>query len=95
MITVPEYKHLKLIHQGLYNLVYTGTRHSDGLKVVLRQLRPELASPQLLTRHRQEFELLQKIDSAFIIKPIELIDGDESPILVTEAPEGTPLESVA
>ncbi len=91
MISVPGYKQLKLVHQGLHNLVYEATRTKDGARVVLRQLRPELATPQLIADHQREFKLLSDIDSEFVIKAIELIEAEESPILVTEKPPGRPL----
>ncbi len=88
MITVPGYKQLKLVHQGLQNLVYSGVRVKDGQKAVLRQLRPELISPQLISRHQREFELLAQIQSPHVIRPLELIERDDAPILVTEEPTG-------
>lgn len=94
MISVPGYKQLQLVHQGLHNLVYSGTRTKDGTKVILRQLRPEIATPQLVSRHQREFELLSQIQSDHVVKPIELIDRDDSPILVTEEATGKPLISI-
>ncbi|MDA0978593.1 MAG: protein kinase, partial [Proteobacteria bacterium] len=91
MTTAPGYQQLKLIHQGRFNLVYSAESTSDGQPVILRQLRPELVSAQLLHRNKVEYELLGRIDSAFVIKPIELIETDDSSILVTEKPPGRPL----
>jgi len=91
VITVPGYKQLKLVHQGLQNLVYSGVRVKDGQKAILRQLRPELISPQLVSRHQREFELLTQIQSPHVIRPLELIERDDAPILVTEEPSGTSL----
>jgi serine/threonine protein kinase len=93
MISVPGYKQLQPVHQGLHNLVYSGTRTKDGKKVILRQLRPEISTPELISRHLREFELLAQIQSDHVIKPIELIDRDDSPILVTEEAPGKPLIS--
>ena len=91
MISVPGYKRLQLVHQGLQNLVYAGIRTKDGKKVILRQLRPELATPQLISRYQHEFDLLLQIQSDHVIKAIELIDREDSPILITEEPSGKPL----
>lgn len=91
MTFVPGYRSLKLIHQGRHNLVYTGTRAKDNLGVILRMLRPELTYPQLVNRQRNEFELLSRIRSEFVVKPVELIDSAESPILVSERVAGRPL----
>lgn len=93
MISVPGYKQLKPIHQGLHNLVYSGKRNTDGKNVILRQLRREIATPELISRCEHEFELLAQIQSDQVIKPIELIDGDAAPILVTELAPGKPLIS--
>lgn len=91
MISVTGYQHLELDDQDAHNLVFSGIRIADGLPVILRQLRPELASPHLISRHQREFELLAKIDSPSVIKAIELIESGESPILVTEKPQGISL----
>ncbi|MBL6690122.1 MAG: AAA family ATPase [Pseudomonadales bacterium] len=91
MITVPGYKQVKLVHQGLQNLVYSGVRIKDGQKAILRQLRPELISPQLISRHQREFEILTQIQSPHVVRPLELIERDDAPILVTEEPGGTSL----
>ncbi len=94
MISVSGYKQLQLIHQGGHNLVYRGTRERDGETVILRQLRPEIASPQLVARYRKEFELLSQVQSPYVIQAFELIEEAESPILVTENPSGQPLNEL-
>jgi PAS domain S-box-containing protein len=91
MKSVTGYQQLLLVHQGLHSLVYSGTRTKDGRRVILRQLRPELTSPQLISRHQKEYELLRRVDSKYVITPIELIETGDSPILVTEEPVGVPL----
>ena len=93
MISIPGYKQLQPIAQGLRCLVYSGRRDKDGKKVILRQLRPEIATPQLISRHQREFELLAQIQSDQVIKPIELINDDSATILVTELAPGKPLIS--
>ncbi len=91
MISRPGYKQLELIHQGSQNLVYSGNRAKDNLPVILRQLRPELTTPELVSRLQREYELLSGIDSEYAIRPIEFIDSGDTPILVTERPIGLPL----
>ncbi|MBT4491825.1 MAG: protein kinase [Gammaproteobacteria bacterium] len=88
MISVPGYKQLELIQQGPQNLVYTGRCTKDNLPVTLRQLRPELTTPELVSRLQREYELLNRIDSEYVIRPIELINSADSHILVTEQPSG-------
>lgn len=84
MISVPGYSNLQSIHQSARTLVYSATRAIDGEKVIMRQLRAELTSPDLVAQYRREFELLNTLDSIYVIKVIDLIDHNGSPILVTE-----------
>ena len=84
MITVAGYSNLQLIHQGPESVVYSATRSRDGASVVLRQLRPEVASPDRVAQLRKEFQLLSSIDSPYVVKAIDLIEQRAAPILVTE-----------
>ena len=73
MISVPGYSNLHIIHQSPETLVYSARRTRDGEKVVLKQLRPEIAAPTHVARYRKEFEFLQSLDSDLIIKVHDLI----------------------
>jgi PAS domain S-box-containing protein len=84
MITVAGYSNLQIIHQSPETLVYSARRTRDGAKVVLRQLRPEVASPDRVAQYRKEFDLLSTIDSGFVTRAEELIEQYSTPILVTE-----------
>ncbi|MDG2071989.1 MAG: hypothetical protein P8J55_09760 [Pseudomonadales bacterium] len=95
MINVTGYSGLQIIHQSRRTLVYTASRTRDGEKVILRQLRPEFTSPDLVSQFREEFELLRELDSKYVIRPIDLIDHNGSPILVMENTGGQSLESIA
>lgn len=84
MITVAGYSNLEIVHQSAETLVYSATRTRDGDKVILRHLRPEIASPERVARFRKEFELLSSIDSPYVIKAEALVEQNNTPILVTE-----------
>ena len=94
MQSLPGYQQLKLVHQGQRDLVYSAVRAQDKLPVSIRQLRPEMTNPQLFHRYQSEYELLSQIRSAFIVRPVELIDSGDSPILVTERPSGESLAEI-
>ena len=91
MLSLPGYEQLKLIHQGQQSLVFTGICDENNKPVILRQLRPEVMTPQLTFRYQKEYELLTKIDSDYVIRPIELNETGDSPVLITEQPSGVPL----
>ena len=92
MITVKGYSNLQIIHQSAQTLVYSARRHSDGEKVMLKQLRQEIASPEQVAQFRKEFELLQSLDSDRIIKPFDLIEQDNTAIIVMEDPRAPSLD---
>ena len=91
MISVPGYKQIELLNQGPHSIVYSGSRSQDNQAVILRQLRPELTTPELVSRQQREYELLREFDSPFVIKPFELVEAGGASVLVTEKPIGMPL----
>ncbi len=91
MIKLAGYNNIELLHQGAQDLVYTAKRSKDGKPVFLRQVRPEYVSPQLISKHQREFELLSRVSSRFVVEPIELIEKEDSQILVTMRPDGESL----
>ncbi len=94
MISVPGYSNLQSIHQSTRTLVYSATRTDDGEKVILRQLRPNFTSPDLVAQYKREFELLKNLDSSEVIKVIDQIDYNGSPILVMENFSGLSLAHI-
>ncbi|MEX2326200.1 MAG: AAA family ATPase, partial [Pseudomonadales bacterium] len=94
MISVAGYSNLQLIHQSPETLVYSARRTRDNEKVILRQLRPEVAAPDLVAQYRKEYELLASIDSPFIIKALDLIEQNNTLILITENLGGESLASM-
>lgn len=94
MISIAGYTNLQIIHQSPETLVYTAMRTRDGEKVVLRQLRPEVASPDHVAMYREEYELLRSIESPFVIKAFDLIEHKTTPVLITEHIGGESLAQV-
>jgi len=84
MISVNGYSNLQIIYQSTVTLVYSARRTRDGKQVILKQLRPEIASPDQVAHYRKEFEILQSLDSGQIIKAYDLIEQNNTPILVME-----------
>ena len=67
MISVAGYSNLQIIHQSPETLVYSARRSRDGARVVLRQLRPEVASPDRVAQLRKEYDLLGQVSSPNVI----------------------------
>ncbi len=91
MIHVAGYTGLEIIHQNARTLVYSATRTSDGKRVDIRQLRPEVASPESVSQFREEYDMLLELGSDYLAKPLDFIEVDASPLLVTEGTACEPL----
>ena len=89
MIDLPGYTNPTLIHQSDRTLVFRA-QGKDG-SVVLRQLRHDVASPDLVARYRNEFGLLKQLNAPEIVKALELRDAGGTPVLVLEDCPGVPL----
>ena len=84
MISVAGYSDLQMVHQSAETLVYSAQRSHDGVKVVLKLLRPEIASPDQAACYQKEYKFLSSLDSELIIKAYDLVEQSNSPILVLE-----------
>lgn len=70
---VPGYALERMIGQGGTARVYLARRESDGLRLVLKVLLPELmGETRVVERFMQEFSLVQKIHSAHVTRIFDL-----------------------
>src|SRR5262245_16313512 len=82
MLSVDGYRVRECLHETSHSEVYSGTRDSDGLRVVLKLYR----DPPL-DRAAREFELLQRIQCEGVVRPVELRPhGDRHVLIVERAP---------
>ncbi|MGB6014150.1 MAG: AAA family ATPase, partial [Nodosilinea sp.] len=62
----------QVIHEGAHTRVYAGVMQPNQQPVVVKLLKAEYPSLEEITRLRHEFNLLESLDSAGIIKPLGL-----------------------
>ena len=92
MPSVDGYRVRECIHETSHSAVYTGTRISDGLRVVLKLYRAT-QDDRAGARAQRELELLQRIRDPGVVRPVEVhADGDRHFLVVEHAP-GEPLSS--
>ena len=94
MLHVDGYSVRELLHETSYSEVYTGTRQTDGLRVVLKLYRGQ-RSESARVRARREFELLQRIEHEGVVRPVELREHGDRHILIVERASGRPLSQYA
>jgi len=84
-----NYRLDSVLGEGGMGLVYAATDLRDGREVAIKRVRPHLATPTLMRRLAREFELMQRVDHAGIVRPLALeTDDDGSPYLVLERVRG-------
>lgn len=73
--------------------LYHGLREQDGIPVIIKIVHRNGAGKRWSKRLRHEYELLQTIDSPYVLKAIELESRKGKPRLILEDFDGEPLIS--
>ncbi len=79
-----SYRIEKVIHNGLYTQIHLATRLSDNTPVILKSPNPEVISDSTLQKLRNEFNLLNAMNSPNTIKAIQLLEDDGEITIVLE-----------
>jgi len=78
MLSLDGYMIWDRIHATPHSEVYTGSRQSDGLRVVLKTYRKTDSG-----RAQRELELLERIQDARVVRPVEVrLSGDRQVLVV-------------
>jgi len=93
MLSVDGYTVWDRIHNTRHSEVFTGLRDSDDLRVILKVYRSRTGEP--CGRAEHELQLLERIDSSGVVRPVELAFSGEVPVLVVERVAGYPLSRLA
>lgn len=80
----PGYHISEIIYESRHSLIYRAQRESDGLPVVLKQLKGEYPPPDELARFRREYEMTRTIQSSGIIEVYELLPYQHTLVIVVE-----------
>ena len=94
MSSLPGYHNLRLQGQTSDFVYFTATRTSDGLPVTLKQLRAEIAAPELVNRLRREYSLLNSLNSGHVVSALDFFTHNDAPILVLRRDTITPLREL-
>ncbi|MCP4869574.1 MAG: AAA family ATPase [Proteobacteria bacterium] len=74
----------RLVHEGSHSLVYRG-RLPDDRPVVVKLTRDEYPSPRRLAVLRREHQLLSRIDSPAVVRPVGIVqDGHRLALLLAD-----------
>lgn len=73
-----------VLYEGKISTVFKGQRKSDLTPVILKLLRLELANDERIEKFENEYDLLKKIESPYIITPYDIFHYENSVMLVLE-----------
>ena len=94
MLAIPNYQELDLIYEGSNSEVYRAQRQSDNLPVILKVLKQERATPQILKAYQQEYEITKNLDKSGIIQAYDLQEFEYTLAIVLEDFGGTSLRTL-
>src|SRR4051794_20279508 len=83
------------ISKGVNSVVCRAHRAADGVPVILKALRPELASVEEVARFRREYEITQCLDLPGVIGCYEFYADAERTVMVLEDIGGRSLDRLA
>ncbi|WP_262421706.1 trifunctional serine/threonine-protein kinase/ATP-binding protein/sensor histidine kinase [Paraburkholderia sp. UCT31] len=83
-----------LLEDGELALYRVRREHADGNEAAVLGVRPTDAHPKpaILDRLAHEYSLKDELDSAWAVRPLELVRAGGRPLLLLEDPGGEPLE---
>ena len=92
---ISGYRLRRLIGRGGMGSVYDAERESDGLRIALKVIAPEMAAePRFLEQFRQEGEALRVLDHPGVVRRLDSGGEDGRPWLAMEFIDGPDLRQV-
>jgi len=84
MIGIPGYKILTQIYESANSLVHKSIREVDNKAVIIKTLKEDYPSPQILTRYQQEYEITKNLNLEGVIKALSLEKYGKSLAIIFE-----------
>lgn len=89
---LPGYRLGQQLYNSASSLVYRAVREQDKQPVILKVLNPDHPRPEDLTRYKQEYEIIGRLNSAQVITAYALEPYRNTLVLILEDFEGVSLD---
>ena len=66
------YQIIRQIYESTNSIIYRGIRKQDRTSVILKVLKEDYPTPEIITRYRQEYEITRSLDTTRVIKIYDL-----------------------
>ncbi|HEY9693187.1 MAG TPA: AAA family ATPase [Oculatellaceae cyanobacterium] len=94
-INIADYKLLTTIYESATHLIYRAVKESEPesepASIIIKLIKAEYPTVEQLTRLRHEYNILQSLDIAGVVKPIALCNYQQGLALVLSDFDGEPL----
>lgn len=84
LIELPEYIINEIVYEGRHTTIYKGRRKKDNVPVIIKGLKEQSLTLKQIARIKHEYEIIQQVQSPYIIKAYGLERINERPILILE-----------
>lgn len=91
---IKDYTLKELVSDGEHTMIFRAEKILDKTMVIIKLLKPESIIPKNVEQLTYEFNLMSKLNSPYVVKPLELVPIQNSLILVMEDFNGKPLSSL-
>ncbi|MCW5201461.1 AAA family ATPase [Desulfobulbus sp. US4] len=94
MLTLPQYQVVQQLYESSQSIIYRSIRKQDNQPVILKILKEEFASPEELSRRKQEYEIITSLSHSGIIKAYDIEPYQNTIILILEDFGGESLQMI-
>ncbi|MBD2213668.1 AAA family ATPase [Nostoc linckia FACHB-104] len=92
-ITIAGYNLIEVLYDGTTTCVYRAVREPEQTSVIIKTLKAEYPTRQQLTQLRHEYQILQSLNIAGIVKPLALENYQNGLALILTDFAGEPLKN--
>jgi len=89
--TINDYALLELVSENKHTQIYRAQRRSDDSPVIIKVIKQDSMGIKNVEQLTYEFNMMSRLNSPFVIRPLELVSIQNSLILVMEDFNGKPL----
>jgi predicted ATPase/signal transduction histidine kinase/CheY-like chemotaxis protein/tRNA A-37 threonylcarbamoyl transferase component Bud32 len=94
MLALPQYQVVQQLYESSHSIIYRSAREQDNQPVILKMLKEEYASPEELSRRKQEYEIITSLSHPGIIQAYGIERYQNTIILILEDFGGESLQSI-
>lgn len=89
--TINDYTILEMVSEGKHTVIYRGMRKVDERPVIIKMIKQDSLALKSVEQLTYEFNMMSRLNSPYVVRPLELVPVQNNLILVMEDFSGKPL----